>query len=159
MIGDPLEVQKIHVLKSPTSGHNNKICQKRFGLLLLPPFLPITMVCSENKKWFFSQKNHFLFTERAILVSRKGRSSNNPKRFWYILLLCPDVGDFKTWLFCTSIGFLMTPWQSFSWRLTFYSNPFWDTVFNFHKFFHSFRSFFYYYFFCLLEHKSSKLKV
>ena len=51
MIGDPKEVQKIHVLKYAMSGRNNKICQKCFWLLLLPPFLPIRMVCSENKEW------------------------------------------------------------------------------------------------------------
>ena len=40
----------------------------------------------------------------------KGGCSNDPKRFWYILLLRPNVGDFKTWLFCTSIGSPMTLW-------------------------------------------------
>ena len=39
MIGDPQEVQKIHVLKSPTSGHNNKMPKKVFGVLLQPIFL------------------------------------------------------------------------------------------------------------------------
>ena len=38
---------------------------------------------SENKKWFF----------------HKIGCINNPKLLWNILLLRPDVEDFKTWLF------------------------------------------------------------
>ena len=50
----------------------------------------------------FFLRNHFLFSEQSILMGRKGGDSNNPKRFWHILLLRPDVGDFKTWIFWTS---------------------------------------------------------
>ena len=56
----------------------------------------------KTKSDFFSQKNHFLFSEQTILMGRKGGDSNNPKRFWHILLFRPDVGDFKTWIFWTS---------------------------------------------------------
>lgn len=55
-----------------------------------------------KQKAFFSQKNHFLFSEQTILMDRKGGDSNNPKHFWHILLLRPDVGDSKTWIFWTS---------------------------------------------------------
>ena len=50
VIGDPKEVQNKHVLKSPTSGRNNKMYQKHFGLLMQPPFLPTEMAPSVNKK-------------------------------------------------------------------------------------------------------------
>ena len=73
-----------------------------FGPFLLLWPSDIFLTWSENKKWFFSQKNHFLFSEQTILMGRKGGNSNNPKRFWHILLLRPDVGDFKTWIFWTS---------------------------------------------------------
>ena len=40
------------------------------------PFLPlwpsdIFLTWSENKKWFFSQNNHFLFTKQSILMAGK----------------------------------------------------------------------------------------
>ena len=54
-------------------------CQK--NAILSPnwffgPFLPlwpsdIFLTWSENKKWFFSQNNHFLFTEQSIFMARK----------------------------------------------------------------------------------------
>ena len=46
----------------------------------------------------------------------------NPKLLWNILLLRPDVEDFKTWLFCISKG------SPFARVLTFYLNPFWYPV-------------------------------
>ena len=55
------------------------------------------------KKWFFSEMDHFLFTEQANLVVRKIGYSTTPKCFWNILLLRSDVKDFQTWLFCTSM--------------------------------------------------------
>ena len=64
---------------------------------------PVTFFRLRQKtKWFFSQKNHFLFSEQTILMGRKGGDSNNPKHFWHNLLLRPDLGDFKTWNFWTS---------------------------------------------------------
>ena len=73
------------------------------------PFLAIWLsdifcIWSENKKWFFSQKNHFLFTEQPFLMAGKIGCIANPKLLWNILLLRPDVEDFKTWLFCISKG-------------------------------------------------------
>ena len=58
----------------------------------------------ENKKWFFSQKNHFLFTEKPFLMAGKIGCISNPKLLWNILLLRPNVEDFKTLVFCTSMG-------------------------------------------------------
>ena len=53
---------------------------------------------------FFSQKNHFLFTEQPFLMARKIGCITFPKLLWKILLLRPDVEDFKTLFFCTSMG-------------------------------------------------------
>ena len=47
---------KKHVLKSSTSGRNNKIFQSSFGLVMQPIFLAIKKGCSVNKKWLFWEK-------------------------------------------------------------------------------------------------------
>jgi len=76
---------------------------------------PVTFFrLGQKTKWFFSQKNHFLFSEQTILMGRKGGNSNNSKRFWHILLLCPDVGDFKTWISGPLRGPLSCPRGLFS---------------------------------------------
>ena len=77
------------------------------------PFLPlwpsdIFLTWSENKKWFFSQNNHFLFTEQSIFMAGKISCSNNPNLFWQILLLRPTVEDFETWVFWTPRGSPLT---------------------------------------------------
>ena len=56
----------------------------------------------KNQKWFFWPKNHFWFYERAVLAIRNMGCSNSPNTFLGILLLWPEVGDFKTWIFWTS---------------------------------------------------------
>ena len=48
--GDPLEIQKSHVLKSSTLGRNNKIFQSSFGVVMQPIFPAIKKGCSENRK-------------------------------------------------------------------------------------------------------------
>ena len=53
----------------------------------------------KTKSDFFSRKNHFLFTEQRFLVARKIGCSTTPKLLWKILLLRPDVEDFKTCFF------------------------------------------------------------
>ena len=68
------------------------------------PFLPlwssdIFLSWSENKKWFFSQNNHFLFTEQVDSVAGKMCYSNTPKSIWKILLLRPTIRDFHSWFF------------------------------------------------------------
>ena len=73
------------------------------------PFLAIWLsdifwTWPENKKWFLSQKDHFLFTEQPFLMARKIGCISNPKLLWNILLLRPDVEDFKTLFFRTSMG-------------------------------------------------------
>ena len=77
--------------------------------LVFGPFLPIWLsdifrTWPENKKNFFSQKNHFLFAEQPFLMAGKIGCTTNPKLHWNILLLHPNVKDFKTWLFCISKG-------------------------------------------------------
>ena len=61
--------------------------------------IDIFLTWTENKKMIFSQNNHFLFTEKSILMTRKVSCSNNLNLFWQILLLRPKVKDFETWVF------------------------------------------------------------
>ena len=85
-------------------------------------------ILGQKTKEIFSQKNHFLFSEQTILMGRKGGDSNNPKCFWHILLLRPDVGDFKTWIFWTSQGSPIIPQGSFFQVQTFCLDPFQPSV-------------------------------
>ena len=71
-------------------------------------------------KWFFSQKNHFLFTEQVDSVAGKMCYSNTPKWIWKILLLRPTIGDFHSWFFWTPLGSPFTLRQSLALVWTFY---------------------------------------
>ena len=103
-----IEVQNNHVLKSPTSGRNNKICQKRFGLLLSPPFLPIRMVCSENKKWFFCGKNHFLFSDQVWKMWLGHIVKNGPKTHYRLKIALFYLAIRLKIIFCEKNHFLLS---------------------------------------------------
>ena len=57
-------------------------------------------------------------------MGKKGGDSYILNRFWHILLLRPDVGDFNTWFFWTSQGSPIMPQGSFFQVRTFCLNPF-----------------------------------
>ena len=75
-----------------------------FGPFLAIWLNDIFLTWPENKKWFFSQKDHFSFTDWFNLVVGKIGCSTTPNCFWNILLLRSDVEDFQMWFFCTSMG-------------------------------------------------------
>ena len=90
--GDPVEVQKKHVLKSSTLGRSNKIFQSSFGVVLQPIFPVTKKRCSLNKKWSFCEKNHFLFSGQVKKMSLSQIAKNGPKtKLW------PKSGIFLTW--------------------------------------------------------------
>ena len=60
-------------------GRNNKIFQKRFGVILQPIFLTTKLACSVNKKWPFCEKNHFLFSGQVKKISLSHNAKNGPK--------------------------------------------------------------------------------
>ena len=99
-----------------------------FGPFLAIWFSDIFLTWLENKKWFFSQKNHFLFSERPVLVGLKMGYSNIPKLLWIFMLLRPNVQDFHLSLFRLPRGSPLTLHWSFAPVLTFYPNLFWDSV-------------------------------
>ena len=74
-----------------------------FGPFLVIWLSDIFLTRPENKKWIFSQRNYFLFSEQCFFLAGKIGCSTTPKLFWKILLLRPDVEDFKTLFFCTSM--------------------------------------------------------
>ena len=77
--GDPLGVQNNHESKSPTVGRSNKISQSSFGIVPQPIFLATKKGYSENEKWYFSQKNHFLFSGHVKKMSLSQFAKNEPK--------------------------------------------------------------------------------
>ena len=91
-----------------------------FGPFLAVWLSDIFLTWPENKKWFFSQKNHFLFTEQVDSVAGKMCYSNTPKWIWKILLLRPTIGDFHSWFFWTPWGSPFTLRQSLALVRTFY---------------------------------------
>ena len=91
LIGDPIEAQNNHVLKSPTSGRNNKIYQKHFWLLLQHPFLPTKMSHSVNEKWFFCEKNHFLFSDQVWKMCLGHIGKNGPKTHFQLKIAFFDL--------------------------------------------------------------------
>ena len=76
---DPLLVQKNLVSKCSPLGRNNKIFQKHFWLLLQHLLLPTKMCSSENKKWSFCGKNHFLFFDQVQKMHLSYIAKNGPK--------------------------------------------------------------------------------
>ena len=68
----------------------------------------------KTKSDFFGQKNHFWFYEQPYLTTRNIGCSNTSNTFLGILLLRPNVGDFKTWIFWTFWGSPIMPQWSFS---------------------------------------------
>ena len=62
----------------------NKICKKRLGLLLSPPFLPTRMVWSENKKWLFCEKYHFLPSDQVWKMWLGHIAKNEPKTHYHL---------------------------------------------------------------------------
>ena len=101
---------------NPNNNKNNKVIP-RIALLAI-------------KNWFFfSKNNHFLFTERLVLVAGRMGCSTNPKLLWKILLLRHIVGYFHSWLgIFNAQGVPFHPAIVFSFSLDFLLNPFWDNV-------------------------------
>ena len=76
---DPLGVWNNHESKSPTVGRSNKIFQSSFGIVLQPIFLATKKGYSENEKWYFSQKNYFLFSGQVKKMSLSWIAKNWPE--------------------------------------------------------------------------------
>ena len=58
----------------------------------------------KTKSYFFHKRITFCLLSNHFLMARKIGSITNPKLLWKILLLRPDVEDFKTLFFHTSMG-------------------------------------------------------
>ena len=88
------------------SAKNNEFSQNwEFDPFLALWLSDIFLTYSENKKWFFSQMDHFLFTKQANLVVRKISYSTTPRCFWNILLLrCLTWKIFKHGFFVPLYG-------------------------------------------------------
>ena len=95
-----------------------KYAKNVLGCYCRPLFCPLEWFAQKTKSDFFTKIT--FFTEQPILVSRKGCCSNNPKRFWHILLLRPRTEHFDLLFFCTYNGSPFMWQQSFARVLTFY---------------------------------------
>ena len=97
-------------MKIPTVGHNNKIFQRNFGVVLQSTFPATETVWAENKKWLGCEKSHFLLFGQIKKMSLSQIVKNGPKtQFQLKMPFCYSTQKTKSHFFHKKITFcLMT---------------------------------------------------